>query len=83
MSVCLLPYLLGKQQPLLRDLFIEAPLIEVERMAGSVQAISCLGTTLVGVQYHCWVNLGCAFHIRTRTGPKGGGKVALPSWLRF
>ena len=61
MSICLLSDLLGKQYPLLRDLFIEAPLIEVERVSGSVQTIICLGATLVGVQYHCWVNLDCAF----------------------
>jgi hypothetical protein len=36
MSVCLLAHMLGKQQPLLRDFFIEAPLIEVERALGSV-----------------------------------------------
>jgi crotonobetainyl-CoA:carnitine CoA-transferase CaiB-like acyl-CoA transferase len=36
-SVCLLAHLLSKQQPLLSDLFIEAPLIEVERAFGSVQ----------------------------------------------
>ena len=78
MSVCLLSHLLGKQQPLLRDLFIEAPLIEVERVSGSVQTISCLGATLVGVQYHCWVKPRLCFPT-PEPGQKGGVKVALPS----